>query len=143
LERATSAARPGAVVAILLHHHVLPLPADHTAEWVCSWLGWPYANELEKGADLLARLRGRCDLVLHGHRHTPQAITLFENEPRPLSVLNAGSSTELGRVRVFFHHAGRLRPGFGWLPTGESPTERYEAGVVGRAGRLPGASRAA
>ena len=143
LEHAASAARPGAVVAILLHHHVLPLPADHTAERVCTWLGWPYANELEKGADLLALLRGRCDLVLHGHRHTPQSITLFENEPRPLSVFNAGSSTELGRVRVFFHNAGRLRPGFGWLPTGESPEAGYEAIVSMREGRRPGSSRAA
>jgi Icc protein len=126
IERATAGAHQGSVVAILLHHHVLPLPADHTAERVCTWLGWPYANELEKGADLLAAVRGRCDLVLHGHRHTPQSITLFENEPRPLSIFNAGSSTELGRVRVFFHDAGHLRPGFGWLPTGESLVAPYD-----------------
>jgi len=143
IEQATGAPRPGAVVAILLHHHVLPLPADHTAERVCTWLGWPYANELEKGADLLATLRGRCDLVLHGHRHTPQAITLFENEARPLSVFNAGSSTELGRLRVFFHGAGRLRPGFGWLPTGESPESGYASTIVTHEGRRPGSSRAA
>ena len=137
LEAAAKRARPGAVVAILLHHHLLPLPADHTAERVCSWLGWPYANELDRGPDLLAALHGSCDLVLHGHRHTPQSITLFQNEARPLSIFNAGSSTELGRVRVFFHDAGQLREGFGWLPTNE---DRHKMMHPGRASRPFGVS---
>ncbi len=117
IERAADRAAPGAVVAILLHHHVLPLPADHPAERLSSWLGWPYAAELEKGTALLAALRGRCDLVLHGHRHTPRSVTLFEGESRPLAIFNAGSSTELGRVRIFCHDEGQMLSEPGWLST--------------------------
>jgi 3',5'-cyclic AMP phosphodiesterase CpdA len=115
---AVAAAEPGAVVAVLLHHHVTPLPADHAAERLCSWLGWPYAAELARGGALLAALRGRCDLVLHGHRHTPRMATLFEQDGRPLSIFNAGCSTDLGCVRVFWHQAGRLLGAPAWLWTG-------------------------
>ncbi|HEY4186985.1 MAG TPA: metallophosphoesterase [Polyangia bacterium] len=123
IERAAALAAPNTVVAILLHHHVLPLPADHPAERLSSWMGWPYAEELEKGTSLLAALRGRCDLVLHGHRHTPRSSTLFEGEARALSIFNAGSSTELGRVRIFCHDEGRLLSEPGWLSTWTAPTQ--------------------
>lgn len=112
---AVAAAPPGALVAVLLHHHLLPLPADHAAERLCSWLGWPYADELERGQPLLEALRGKCDLVLHGHRHTPGTATLFGGDARPLSIFNAGCSTELGRLRVFWHDAGQLLSGPAWL----------------------------
>jgi 3',5'-cyclic-AMP phosphodiesterase len=115
---AVELAAPGALVAVLLHHHVLPLPADHAAERLVSWLGWPYAEELERGETLLAALRGRCDLVLHGHRHTPQTETLFADQTRPLSVFNAGSTTELGRVCVFRHQAGSTLGAPFWLSAG-------------------------
>lgn len=118
---AVAHAEPGTLVAVLLHHHVLPLPADHAAERLVSWLGWPYADELEAGRDLLAALRGRCDLVLHGHRHTPQTATLFADDTRRLSVFNAGSSTELGRVRVFCHGAGQVLGPPAWLSTWAGP----------------------
>jgi len=117
IERAASTARPGDVVAVLLHHHVLPLPADHAAERLSEWFGWPYAEELQRGTALLAALRGRCDLILHGHRHTPRQSTFFQEEARPLSIFNAGSSTELGRVRVFCHDEGSLMSEPGWLST--------------------------
>ena len=117
IDEAVAAAPPGVVVAVLLHHHVLPLPADHAAERLVSWLGWPYADELENGGALLARLRGRCDLVLHGHRHAPQTATLFPEDPRPLSIFNAGSSADLGRVRVFWHQDGRVLGAPAWLST--------------------------
>ncbi|MES1205397.1 MAG: metallophosphoesterase [Pseudomonadota bacterium] len=120
---AVGASPSGAVVAVLLHHHVLPLPADHTAERIVSWLGWPYADELEQGRTLLSALRGRCDLVLHGHRHTPQGSRLFAEDQRPLSVFNAGSSTELGRVRVFGHESGQLQESPAWLTTWTVPDE--------------------
>lgn len=118
---AVDAAPPGQLVAVLLHHHVLPLPADHAAERLVSWLGWPFAEELGHGEALLETLRGRCDLVLHGHRHTPRSTTLDPDEQRPLAIYNAGSSTELGRVRVFWHRAGQLMNDPAWLssyPTG-------------------------
>ena len=54
------------------------------------------------------RLRGRCDLVLHGHRHVPRARTLFADDARPLGLYNAGCTPALGRFRVFAHAGGRL-----------------------------------
>jgi len=117
IRTAAGAAAPGAVVAVLLHHHVLPLPADHAAERLISWLGMPYADELASGSALLAALRGQCDLVLHGHRHTPRTMTFFGDERRRLDIYNAGSSTELGRVRVFCHEHGKVLDEPGWLWT--------------------------
>jgi 3',5'-cyclic AMP phosphodiesterase CpdA len=117
IHAAASAAAPGTVVAVLLHHHVLPLPADHAAERLVSWLGMPYADELAAGASLLTAVRGHCDLVLHGHRHTPRAMTFFGDERRSLAIYNAGSSTELGRVRVFCHEDGKVLDEPGWLWT--------------------------
>ncbi len=121
ISRAVASAAPGALVAVLLHHHVLPLPADHAAERLVSWLGWPYADELERGAALLGSLRGRCDLVLHGHRHAPQTATFFQEDQRPVAIFNAGSSTELGRVRVFAHRQGRVLGTPAWLSTWTDP----------------------
>lgn len=123
IHAATAGAAPGSVVAVLLHHHVLPLPADHAAERLCSWLGWPYADELASGPALLDTVRGRCDLVLHGHRHTPRSTTLFADEARPLAIFNAGSSTELGRVRIFCHEDGRVLAEPGWLWTWTPPAD--------------------
>jgi Icc protein len=115
IDTALAAAPKGHLVVIALHHHVLPMPEDHAMERLSSWLGFAYTSELERGRDLLARVRGRCDLVLHGHRHRPRGIRLYGAE-RHLHVFNAGSSTELGRVRVFSHDgAGRLMGGPLWL----------------------------
>lgn len=124
ISAAVASAAPGALVVVLLHHHVLPLPADHAAERLVSWLGYPYADELEQGRTLLSALRGRCDLVLHGHRHAPQTATLFGDDARPLSIYNAGSSTDLGRVRVFSHKEGELLAPPSWLTTWSMPTNR-------------------
>ena len=138
IQAAAATAAPGATVAVLLHHHVLPLPADHAAERLVSWLGWPYADELQTGALLLDAVRGHCDLVLHGHRHTPRSTTLFETESRPLAVFNAGSSTELGRVRVFCHENGRVlgEPGWLWTWTPAAEAGSFE-GRVGRRTSVP------
>jgi len=117
-------APPGALTVLMLHHHVLPLPADDLAERLSGWLGWPNAAELASGRDLLARARGRCDLVLHGHRHVPAIAHPFPGDARPLAVVNAGSSTELGRARLFLHEDGRVIRS-GWL-------EAEGAGAAGR-----------
>ena len=74
-----------------------------------------YTSELERGRNLVARVHGRCDLILHGHRHTPRGARLF-GSLRPIHIYNAGCSTELGRVRVFGHDgAGHLQGGPLWL----------------------------
>jgi 3',5'-cyclic-AMP phosphodiesterase len=104
----------GALEVVMLHHHVLPLPAEGIAERFSGWLGWPNAAELRLGRTLLDVARARCDLVLHGHRHVPALAWPFPNERRPLAVVNAGSSTELGRARLFHHEDGALRRA-GWL----------------------------
>ncbi|BDG02575.1 metallophosphoesterase family protein [Anaeromyxobacter oryzae] len=98
----------GALRVLLLHHHLHPLPEDLLAERLATLLGWPSAGELPLGAALLERLRGRCDLVLHGHRHAPSQLVLDRDGPRPLRVLNAGSTTELGRMRLLGARAGAV-----------------------------------
>jgi 3',5'-cyclic AMP phosphodiesterase CpdA len=114
VERALGTAPAGAVVAAVLHHHLLPLPEDLFTERLAAFLGLPFADELAAGARLLELLRGRCDLVLHGHRHRPSEVVLDATGPRPLRVVNAGSTTELQRVRTL-----RVRTG------GDGWTERW------------------
>jgi 3',5'-cyclic AMP phosphodiesterase CpdA len=114
VDAALAAATPGALTAVLLHHHVLPLPGDDVWERLATFIGLPHAAELSHGTELLSRMRGRCDLVLHGHRHRPGEIVLDRAGPRPLRVVNAGCSPDLGRARLFMHRAGRV-VGEGWL----------------------------
>lgn len=108
VDAAISAAPPGALVALMLHHHLLPLPEDHLSERLASWLGLPNAAELPRGRRLLERLRGRCDLVVHGHRHAASAHVLAARAGRTLHVMNAGSTTELARFAVLSHEGGRI-----------------------------------
>jgi 3',5'-cyclic AMP phosphodiesterase CpdA len=108
VDAALTAAPKGALAAVLIHHHVLPLPEESFVERLTSRLGLPHAAELPLGAQLVGRVLGRCDLVLHGHRHLPAGRVLEEDGARPLRILNAGSSTDLGRFRVFQHLDGRL-----------------------------------
>jgi hypothetical protein len=101
---------------VTLHHHPLPLPEDSLPERLVSRLGSASNAELLRGPELVRRLCGRCDLLLHGHRHVPREVTLCLNErPRPLRIFNAGSSTELGLIRVFPHARGRLTGDPYWI----------------------------
>lgn len=104
---ALGAAPPGALGVLMLHHHLHPLPADHVSERLATWLGWPNAAELAQAEELLGVLRGRCDLVAHGHRHAASAC-LLAHPGRPLRVLNAGSTPELGWARIVHHAGGRI-----------------------------------
>jgi 3',5'-cyclic AMP phosphodiesterase CpdA len=108
IDGAVGAAPRGALVVLMLHHHLLPLPPEGVGERLANLLGWPNAAELPSGRELLARLRGRCDVVAHGHRHTASELSLGGTGPRPLRVMNAGCTTELGRVRLVAHAAGRV-----------------------------------
>jgi len=121
IERAVAAAPSGHLVVVTMHHHPLPLPEETLPELLATRIGLPYATELHLGKMLLTRLRGRCDLVLHGHRHVPQQRVLFASDARPLGLYNAGSSPSLGRFRVFAHAGGRLCGAPGWLVSRERP----------------------
>jgi 3',5'-cyclic-AMP phosphodiesterase len=114
----------GRLRVLLLHHHLLPYPHDNGAEWLVTLLGSPCAEELALGRALLASLRGRCDLVLHGHRHRPGVFTLHREDARPLTILNAGSTTALGQARLLEHAGGRLAEPPRWVAAGGSARPR-------------------
>lgn len=92
--------------AVLLHHHVLPMPVEGIGEWFAHRFGWPHAAELPLGNELLRRVAGRVDLVLHGHKHVPR-----ETVAHGIRVANAGCSTVLGAYRVFEHDGAHVRSG--------------------------------
>jgi Icc protein len=137
LDRALAEPEPREVVVVTMHHHPLPLPEESHLEKLSAWLRLPYTSELSMGRELLACLRGRCDLLLHGHRHRPSASHHFGVEGRPLRVINAGSSTELGRVRVLRHHEGRVLGPPRWLhATGHANVTEAARGIFTRVGGL-------
>ena len=109
VDAALDAAPERSLVAVLMHHHLVALPVESWLERMSERLRLPYSGELQLGRELLERVQGRCDLVLHGHRHVPREIHLFTDTRRPLALYNAGSSTELGRLRVFTHEGGQMR----------------------------------
>lgn len=115
VDQALGSATPGELVVLTLHHHLLPLPTETLAERFALGMGWPFASELVLGSELLRRARGRCDLVLHGHRHVPREVKPWPADLRPLTIYNAGSSTEMGGGRLFLHQEGRLLGSPEWL----------------------------
>lgn len=119
---ALDGAPPEALPVVMLHHHVLPLPVEDLAERLATLVGLPCAGELPLGEDLLGRILGRCRLVLHGHRHVPAEFRVALPGAMPMRILNAGSSTTLGRARIIAHEAGEIA-WEGWLAA-ESVTAR-------------------
>jgi 3',5'-cyclic-AMP phosphodiesterase len=116
-------AEPDALVVVLLHHHPVAIPHESRIEALGAALGLPYGEALAAGGELLARLRGRCDLVLHGHRHRPHALEL--PGVRPLTVYNAGCSPALRSARMFTHAGGRLLAPAQWIGARQpGPAER-------------------
>lgn len=123
VDEALDAAPAGHLVVVTLHHHPLPLPEETLPEFLSvRILGAPWAQELRRGTELLALSRGRCDLVLHGHRHVPRAAALFTEDARPIGLFNAGCTTALGRFRVFQHRDGALAGPPIWVDAGQLPT---------------------
>jgi 3',5'-cyclic AMP phosphodiesterase CpdA len=106
IDAALSLAPEGATVVVAMHHHAIPLPTETALEHLSTLLGLPYAAELATGAQMLEVLAGRCDVLLHGHRHVPRAMTI--PGARPLAVYNAGCSSDLERVRVLTPAAGAV-----------------------------------
>ncbi len=115
VERVLAQAPRGALKLLALHHHLHPLPGDSFHEDLVSWLGWSWCDELPAGQHLLERIQGRCDLVLHGHRHVPSERHHHGRGARAIGVYNAGSSPDLGRVRIFRHRAGALEGKPQWM----------------------------
>jgi 3',5'-cyclic AMP phosphodiesterase CpdA len=115
VDDALAVAPPGRLVIVAMHHHPLPLPTETMSERLASMLGLPFAAELARGRQLLSCLAGRCDLLLHGHRHVPRHLELPGRPGRPLRLYNAGTSSGMGRARVFSFAADRLLGPPGWL----------------------------
>jgi 3',5'-cyclic-AMP phosphodiesterase len=122
LDEALGALPAEGLVAVALHHHVLPLPVESLGEHFAEWFNWPQAFELELGAKLVKLLEGRCDLLLHGHRHVPAEVHI-PSSSRPLRVCSAGSSTELRRFRVF-DTRHRSQPGI-WMEEKRKPSSYF------------------
>lgn len=101
-------------VAVAMHHHLLPLPEDLWAEWFSELFHLPFASELKLGRKLLEELKGHCDAVLHGHRHAATEKH-FATVGRGLALFNAGSSTKLGRFRLFETEDGGLARPPSWI----------------------------
>lgn len=129
VEAALARAPLDALVVLMLHHHLHPLPADDLFDRLSAWAGWPCADELRLGSSLLHHLAGHCDLVLHGHRHRPAELVIAADGARPLRVLNAGASPALGGARVFTHAAGRILAE-SWLPASGAPARVLSASGV-------------
>ncbi len=132
VDSALRSAPEGALTVLALHHHVHPLPPDAMCEWFSNLLGWPNAAELLLGGELLERIRGRCDLVLHGHRHVPSELVMGAGSDRPLRILNAGSTPELGRFRVLSTRGGRVGAE-SWIDLDGDGSMPLAGSLVGRA----------
>jgi 3',5'-cyclic-AMP phosphodiesterase len=115
IDAAVAQAPEGALCVVLVHHHVQPLPEDNFVERTLTRLGWSSAAELALGRRLLERLIGRCDLLLHGHRHVPHLAWHPKDLRRPLWVYGAGISSRLGQVRLFTHRMGKALEAPRWL----------------------------
>ncbi len=115
VDTALNRSASGSLRVLLLHHHPLALPEETWLERWSERLRLPYCSELPLGRELLRRGRGKADLVLHGHRHVPREIHLGAPGERPLALYNAGSSTQLRRVRLFSHADGALQGSPRWL----------------------------
>lgn len=94
-------------VVVMMHHHPYPLPEEGALERLSRWAGLPFTDALHSGVDVLELASGRCDLVLHGHRHVATQRE-YRGAGRPLGVYNAGSTAEQGRYRKFTHAGGML-----------------------------------
>jgi 3',5'-cyclic AMP phosphodiesterase CpdA len=132
LESAFASPAPGSLRVLVLHHHLLPLPEEGLHERVVSWLGLPHAAELRAGWQLADRLRSRCDLVLHGHRHVPASTSLFPGDRWPLVLFNAGSTPELGRYRAVRHQGGRILSAARWYAATQLSQRRHACVIAGR-----------
>jgi Icc protein len=131
VEAALRAAPAGMQTALMVHHHPLPLAHDHPMELLVTMLGWPNARELSSGLMLLQRIRGLCDVVLHGHRHVPAELSPWPADERQLRLFSAGSSTLQRCYRTFRSATGMAC----WKPldeANEAPSIRRHNAEISR-----------
>lgn len=126
VEEALAEAPEDALRVVTLHHHPLPLPEDHLAERISSHFKLPFTEELELGWELVQTLNGRCDLILHGHRHAATTHSIETSSARPTWIFNAGSSSALRKARVFTHRAGHCFGAPTWIGSLEALEVPFE-----------------
>lgn len=130
IDEAVDALPDRGVRAVALHHHPLPLPEEGVSERVARLVGLRCGRELSRGRELVRRLAGRCDLLLHGHRHLPSEAIVGAGGPRPLRILGAGSTASLGWMRVFPCEGGAAgEPRWLELPHHQRPPLRLPPGL--------------
>ncbi|MGA9522577.1 MAG: metallophosphoesterase [Myxococcaceae bacterium] len=130
VEEALSMAPEDALCVILLHHHPLPMPEETWGERFAATMGWPHSRELELGHELVRLAEGRCDLILHGHRHIPHELVEGAGYARALRVFNGGATTELMRFRLFTHARGKLVGSPTWIPVGAEAVQAPRSSAV-------------
>jgi len=106
IEGAVTGIPQNTFVVLALHHHLLPQPEDLWIEKISNLFRLPFAKELYAGQQLITRLRGKCNLILHGHRHTLKETAMPGD--RVLGIYNAGATTLLGGFRIFTYQNGQL-----------------------------------
>ena len=114
IESVAASVAPENFVIVALHHHPLQQPEEMFIEKVATFFKTPIAKELQLGKELIQKLGGRCDLILHGHRHF-SLETHIATVARALHVYNAGSSTELFKFRLFPLVGGKLSSDPVWI----------------------------
>jgi 3',5'-cyclic AMP phosphodiesterase CpdA len=130
LRDALDEARDGQLSVVMMHHHPYPLPEEGALERFSRWAGLPFADALHSGVDVLDIASGRCDVLLHGHRHVATQ-RVRPHQSRPLGVYNAGATGELRRYRVFEHHAGKLCAPPRWVDLRPALAPPSRSGVAG------------
>ena len=114
LRDALAAAHDDQLVVVMMHHHPYRLPEEGALERFSRWAGLPFADALHSGVDVLELASGRCDILLHGHRHVATQ-RLHRTTARPLGLYNAGDTGEQGRYRLFQHRGGVLTAPPTWV----------------------------
>ena len=116
VDKALNEAPKDKVVVVALHHHPIPLAPESLLEHISRRLGWPFAEELHLGKELIELCKGRADLLCWGHKHKPMEMLMnYKKDQRILGLYNAGSTPALRMYRVFKHKNGHIVEPPSWV----------------------------
>lgn len=101
------------VIITMLHHHVIPLREEAFWEHVSRFMGFVFTLELNMGKELIELIKGRCDMLLFGHRHLP--LSLEYPGIKQLFLYNAGATTIAKKYRLFDYNDGKLTSDPQWI----------------------------